>query len=135
MATELGHVVELVTRESLAAPGVHFRLLHQGRELAAYPPVAGIEERARQILGRERVRGGRTVVEERLGITVRGFLLSPQLSFASGRYVYAYVNGRAVRDRALTYQVVQTEKSLNSFAVEAVSQLWMILSWGSSSGS
>ncbi len=112
VATELGHVVELVTRESLAAPGIHFRLLHQGREIAAYPPVAGLEERARQIFGRERVRGGRTVVEERLGITVRAFLLSPQLSFASGRYVYAYVNGRAIRDRALTHAILEGYASL-----------------------
>jgi len=112
VATELGHVVELVTRESLAAPGIHFRLVHQGREIAAYPPVANLEERARQILGRERVRGGRSIVEERLGITVRGFLLSPQLSFASGRYLYAYVNGRAIRDRALTHAIVEGYTSL-----------------------
>ncbi|MBI3768045.1 MAG: DNA mismatch repair endonuclease MutL [Deltaproteobacteria bacterium] len=112
VATELGHVVELVTRESLAAPGVHFRLLHQGRELAAYPPVAGIAERARQILGRERVRDGRVLGEERLGIAVRGFLLSAQLSFASGRYLYTYVNGRAVRDRALTHAIVEGYSSL-----------------------
>jgi DNA mismatch repair protein MutL len=112
VATELGHVVELVTRESLAAPGVHFRLLHQGRELAAYPPVAGIEERARQVLGRDRVRDGRAFAEERLGIAVRGLLLSPQLSFASGRYVYTYVNGRAVRDRALTHAIVEGYASL-----------------------
>jgi len=112
VATELGHIVELVTRESLAAPDVHFRLLHQGRELAAYPPVAGIEERARQVLGRDRVRGGRVLDDERLGMGIRGFLLSPQLSFASGRYVYTYVNGRAVRDRALTHAIVEGYASL-----------------------
>ncbi len=112
VATELGHVVELVTRESLAAPGVHFRLLHQGRELAAYPPVAGIAERARQIFGRERVRDGRVLGGERLGIAVHGFLLSAQLSFASGRYLYTYVNGRAVRDRALTHAIVEGYASL-----------------------
>ncbi len=112
VATELGHVVELVTRESLAAPDVHFRLLHQGRELAAYPPVAGVDDRARQVLGRERVRGGRVLDENRLGMAVRGFLLSPQLSFASGRYVYTYVNGRAVRDRALTHAIVEGYASL-----------------------
>jgi len=112
VATELGHVVELVTRESLAAPAVHFRLLHQGRELAASPPVASVADRVQQVLGRERVRGGRVVDEERLGMAVRGFLLSPQLSFASGRYVYTYVNGRAVRDRALTHAIVEGYASL-----------------------
>lgn len=112
VATELGHVVELVTRESLAAPHVHFRVLHQGRELAAYPAVATVEDRARQILGRDRVRDGRLFDEQRLGIALRGFLLSPQLSFASGRYLYTYVNGRAVRDRALTHAIVEGYASL-----------------------
>ncbi len=112
VATELGHVVDLVTRESLAAPHVHFRVVHQGRELAAYPPVATLEERARQVLGRDRVRGGRVLDERRLGLGVRGFLLSPQLSFASGRYVYTYVNGRAIRDRAVSHAIVEGYASL-----------------------
>jgi DNA mismatch repair protein MutL len=111
-ATELGHVVELVTRQSLAATGVHFRLLHGGRELAAYPPVAGVEERARQVLGRDRTQGGRVFAAERLGAAVRGFVLSPHVSFASGRCLYTFVNGRAVRDRVLTHAVVEAYASL-----------------------
>lgn len=111
-ATELGHIVELVTRQSLAATAVHFRLLHRGREITVYPPVASVEERARQVLGRERAQGGRAFAAERLGVTVQGFVLSPHLSFASGRYLYTFVNGRAVRDRALTHAVVEAYASL-----------------------
>jgi len=111
-ATELGHVVELVTRQSLAATGVHFRLLHGGRELAVYPPVASVEERVRQVLGRDRTQGGRVFAAERLGVALKGFVLSPHVSFASGRYLYTFVNGRAVRDRALTHAVVEAYASL-----------------------
>ena len=111
-ATELGHVVEIITRQSLAATAVHFRLLHQGREIAVYPPVASVEERARQVLGRERAQGGRAFAAERLGVAVQGFVLSPHFSFASGRYLYTFVNNRAVRDRALTHAVVEAYASL-----------------------
>jgi DNA mismatch repair protein MutL len=111
-ATELGHVVELVTRQSLVATDVHFRLLHQGREIAAYPPAAGLEERARQVFGRERAHGGRVFANEGLGIAVRGFLMSPQRSFASARSLYTYVNGRVVRDRALSHAIVEGYASL-----------------------
>jgi len=112
LQTELGHVVDLLTRVSLGAPGVHVRLLHQGREVAVHPPVATLAERARQVFGADRVRGGRAFVDERLGIAIEGFAFSPHLSFASARYVYQYVNGRAVRDRALQHAVSEGYASL-----------------------
>jgi DNA mismatch repair protein MutL len=112
LQTELGHVVDLLTRISLAVPEVHVRLLHQGREVAVHPAVTTLAERARQIFGADRVRGGRSFVDERLGITVEGFAFSPHLSFASARYVYQYVNGRAVRDRALQHAVAEGYASL-----------------------
>jgi DNA mismatch repair protein MutL len=112
LQTELGHVVDLLTRISLAVPNVHVRLLHQGREVATHPPVATLAERARQVFGAERVRGGRSFTDERLGITIEGFAFSPHLSFASARYVYQYVNGRAIRDRALQHAVSEGYASL-----------------------
>jgi DNA mismatch repair protein MutL len=112
LQTELGHVVELLTRISLGAPAVHVRLLHQGREVTAHPPVTTLAERARQVFGADRVRGGRSFVDERLGIAIEGFAFSSHLSFASARYVYQYVNGRAVRDRALQHAIGEGYASL-----------------------
>ncbi len=112
VATELGQVVQLVVRLSLAYPAVHFRLSHQGREVAVYPPVRTLGDRVGAIFGRDRVQGGRTFEETRLGLTVRGFLFSPQLSFASARYLYTFVNGRAVRDRSLSHAIVEGYASL-----------------------
>jgi DNA mismatch repair protein MutL len=112
LQTELGHVVDLLTRIALGAPNVHVRLLHQGREIAVYPPVATLAERARQVFGADRVRGGRSFVDERLGITVEGFAFSPHLSFASARYVYQFVNGRPVRDRSVQHAVSEGYASL-----------------------
>jgi DNA mismatch repair protein MutL len=112
LQTELGHVVDLLTRIALGVPGVHVRLLHQGREIAVHPPVATLAERARQVFGADRVRGGRSFVDERLGITIEGFAFSPHLSFASARYVHQYVNGRPVRDRAVQHAVSEGYASL-----------------------
>jgi len=111
-ATETGHVLDLIVRQALAATGVHFRLRHQGREVAAYPPVSTLEERAQQVFGVERARGGRAFSEERLGISVAGYVLSPQLSFASGRYIHTFVNARPVRDRGLTHAILEGFASL-----------------------
>jgi DNA mismatch repair protein MutL len=111
-ATELGQVAQLMVRLALAAPTVHLRLLHDGREVAAYPPVSSLGDRVRQVLGRERARDGRAFELDRLGIVARGFAVSPQLSFATARWIHCYVNGRAVRDRALTHAVAEAYASL-----------------------
>ena len=113
VATELGHVVELLTRISLSVPELHLRLLHQGREVTVHLPVATLAERARQVFGAERARGGRSFTDERLGITIEGFAFSPHLSFASARYVYQYVNGRSIRDRALQHAVAEGIRELD----------------------
>ncbi len=112
IATELGQVVQLIVRMSLAYPGVHFRLLHQGREVALYAPVRNLADRIAEIFGRDRAQGGRVFGETRLGLEVSGFLFSPQLSFSSARYLYTFVNGRAVRDRGLTHAIVEGYASL-----------------------
>ncbi|MCC6763557.1 MAG: DNA mismatch repair endonuclease MutL [Deltaproteobacteria bacterium] len=112
LQTELGHIVDVLTRASLGVPHVHVRLVHQGREIAAHPPVATLAERARQIFGADRVRGGRAFVDERLGLAIEGFAFSPHLSFATARYVYQYVNGRPIRDRALQHAVAEGYASL-----------------------
>jgi DNA mismatch repair protein MutL len=104
--------VDLLTRIGLGAPGVHVRLLHQGREIAVHPPVTTLAERARQVFGADRVRGGRSFLDERLGITIEGFAFSPHQSFATARYVYQYVNGRPVRDRAVQHAVSEGYASL-----------------------
>ena len=39
--TEVGHVVDLLTRLAVAWPETGFRLEHDGREVVAYPPVRG----------------------------------------------------------------------------------------------
>jgi DNA mismatch repair protein MutL len=111
-ATELGHIADLVAKQALARLDVHFRLVHQGRDVVVYPAVATLDARARQVFGAERVRGGRGFRDERLGMRIDGFAFSPQVSFASGRYLHALVNGRAVRDRGLQHGVVQGYGSL-----------------------
>ena len=49
--TEVGHVVDLLTRLAVAWPETGFRLEHDGREVIAYPPVRDLRERLAQVLG------------------------------------------------------------------------------------
>jgi DNA mismatch repair protein MutL len=118
-ATELGHTADVLTRLAVACPSVGIRLVHDRREVLAYPPVATLQQRLVQILGATRA-GGLVAVEGRGGdVTLTGFVGSPRDTLASARLLWTYVTigeaeGRArwIRDRVLLRAVLDGYESL-----------------------
>ena len=105
-ATELSHVCDAVNRMALAYPAVHFRLQHDGRNVADYVAVKDAKDRLHQVLGRE-VAKGLVQFRRNFGeITVEGHLSAAPTSFPNARYLYTFVNGRYVRDKVLTHALL-----------------------------
>jgi DNA mismatch repair protein MutL len=105
-ATELSHVCDSVNRMALAYPAVHFRLQHDGRNVADYVAVNDAKDRLHQVLGRD-VGKGLGPFRQNLGdITVHGYLSAAPTSFPNARYLYTFVNRRYVRDKVLTHAVL-----------------------------
>ncbi len=121
-ATEVGHVAETLTRLAAAAPGVGFRLEHDGRELLALPPVRDLGTRLAQVLARGRHAALVPVQAEVGGYSVTGFLGRPSESLASARLIWTYIRfgaraaapvaGRWIRDRLLLRAVLDGYTSL-----------------------
>jgi DNA mismatch repair protein MutL len=117
-ATEVGHVVDALTRLAVAHPAVGFRLEHDGREVLALPPVREPRQRLVQVLGRER--GADLVAVEAAsgGYALTGFLAPPRETVGSARLLWTYVaigapgGGRWVRDRLLLRAVLDGYESL-----------------------
>jgi DNA mismatch repair protein MutL len=111
-ATELSHICDAVNRMALAFPAVHFRLQHDGRNVADYVAVSDPKDRLRQVLGRDVARG---LVLFRRGfgdITVHGYLSVAPTAFPNARHLYTFVNQRYVRDKILTHAVLHGYESL-----------------------
>ncbi len=104
--TELGHCEEAVIRLALANPGVGFFVEHAGRKLLQSPACPDDpSERIAAALGKE-VHPHLLPVEERvLGITVTGYVASPEYSQATARGIYTFVNRRYIRDRGLNHAI------------------------------
>ncbi|MCP3979947.1 MAG: DNA mismatch repair endonuclease MutL [bacterium] len=104
-ATELSHIVRLVTRYALAYPAIRFRLEQGGRELLRTDPCDRLEERIAQIYGREFV--------ERLlpfdysdGVNrAHGYAGRPVEGTSRRDGQHFFVNGRSVQDRTLMHAV------------------------------
>src|SRR5262249_59657165 len=84
-ATELGHVVDLVTRTAVASPGVGFRLTQDGREVLSLPPVRTLRDRLVQVLGRGRAGALVPVEAANGGYTLPRFVAPPPQQPASAR--------------------------------------------------
>ncbi len=103
-ATELVHCEEAVVRLALAHPEVGFFVEHEGRaSLSA--PAASQKDRVAAVLGAEVAPHLLEIEERRLGLHVRGFVASPELTLPNARRLFTFVNGRYVRDRGLTSAV------------------------------
>jgi DNA mismatch repair protein MutL len=120
--TEVGHVVDLLTRLAVAWPETGFRLEHDGREVVAYPPVAGLRDRLAQVLGAERARSMIACEAATGGLALTAFLGPPRESLSTTRLVWTFVSLEAaagerpgrrwVRDRLLLRAVLDGYESL-----------------------
>jgi DNA mismatch repair protein MutL len=110
--TEMGHTLEALTRLALAYPQVHFTLSHNGRLVHDLPPVAFLRERIAAFFGQELAEDLLEIESTDDGITLRGYVANPMHSRASGRMQYLFLNGRAIRDRALQHALGEAYRGL-----------------------
>jgi len=109
-STELGHIARLVERFALARFDVAFRLRHEGRALLDAPLARMPEaQRARiaNIMGEDFIAEALPFERRSGSVTLWGWLGQPHAARNASDQQFAYVNGRAVRDRVLAGAVRQ----------------------------
>jgi len=111
-ATELSHVCDVIHHAALAYREVHIRLYNQGGLLCDYPGGVELQDRLRQVLGREIAEGMVPFGWSRGELKIGGFLSKAPSSFSTTRYLTAYVNRRFVRDRVLTHAILHGYETL-----------------------
>ena len=126
-ATEFRHVSEAVTRQALAHPEVAFRLTHGRRTSLRLPAVDDAQTRIRAVFGGEIADALLGVDEQTPAMSVTGFVGPPALAQRSTNMQYVFLNGRHIRDRAMTRAVMEAYRGRmvsRTFAV-VVLYLWM----------
>lgn len=104
-ATEMAHVGEAMTALALGHPHVHFRLRHDGRTTFDHPAAPRLADRLFQVLG---AKAAAHLYPVRLEgpVQVLGYLSEPTASRPNRGGLYAFINGRHVRDKVITHAVV-----------------------------
>ena len=103
-------VSDVVKRLAMAEPYIRFELVDETEEprtvfvadAQSGDPVAALSGRLRQVLGAEFIANAIPLESEQEGLHLSGFAALPTYSRGSAVHQYIYVNGRPVRDKALT---------------------------------
>lgn len=111
--TELGHIEEWLRSLALARPDIELRVAHNGKPARRYKPDAA-EPAARllEALGEGFAEQALHIDHQGAGLRLRGWIAPPAYSRSGADQQYAYVNGRAVRDRGIAYAVKRAYQEL-----------------------
>jgi DNA mismatch repair protein MutL len=110
-STEASHVAEALTLLALARPGTGFSLRSGGRTILETPPVDGLAARLFQLFGARFLEDLLPVEGGTEWAAVRGFVSRPDRPRPPRPNLRLFVNGRAVRDRALSKAVLEAYRS------------------------
>ena len=103
-ATELQHIVKVVTTEAIRRPDVAFSLVHGERKLVD-APASDLKTRIGILLGRDASKELIEMKGDDGDLRLNGFLTRPAVSRKSMNGLYLHVNGRPVQARNICYSV------------------------------
>ena len=103
-ATELQHIVKIVTTEAIRRPDVAFNLVHGERKLID-APASDLKTRIGVLLGREASKELIEMSGEAEEVKLEGFLTRPAVSRKSMAGLYLHINGRPVQARNICYSI------------------------------
>jgi len=109
LATESAHITEVAEAAALACPELTLVLSREGRVVREWLRAKDREERVRGSFGNEPLA---RCAGERGPLRVEGFLSRPERARAAASALTLFVNGRTVRDRALSRAVAQAYGSV-----------------------
>jgi DNA mismatch repair protein MutL len=109
---ESGLITATVMRMAIPHPDISFRLLQDGKEVLAVSRSQSVKERISEIFGMEMAKELIPISYEGRYANIKGFVGRPTLTRGSQDYIYAFVNGRFVRNRIISRGIASAYEGL-----------------------
>jgi DNA mismatch repair protein MutL len=125
--TELSLVLRLLQGVALAHPELHLAVTHDGRAALTAPRARSLRERIGALYGWELSAKMLDVRRAEHGLALMGLIAPPQHARASREEITWVVNGRPVRDTALTQTLLDAYRPLLARDQHPVAVIWIDL--------
>lgn len=111
-STELYHIIDIVTKESLSHYYIGFRLFTEDQETMTLPAAKGPKERIMQIYGRDFTEGLSEVSSDELSSKMVAFV-SKSNNFRNSRtHQFIFVNSRPIKDQTISHAVYKAYEGI-----------------------
>jgi DNA mismatch repair protein MutL len=111
-ATEAAHIAELVIAYALAYPALRFSLVSDGRLVFQSAGTGELRDVMIKVFGLDVAREMIAIAGNAEETRVSGFVSPPSQNRSTRKYLYLFVNGRWIQDRALAHAVVEAYHTL-----------------------
>lgn len=105
--TELSHISRVIQQAALAWPSIHFKLIHNGTEMANYPAVQTEQDRIGQVYRRLLLDQCRAVRAELPVARIGGYAVDPVHASSVRTPQELFLNRRPVRNAAVLHAVAE----------------------------
>ncbi|NHJ49866.1 MAG: DNA mismatch repair endonuclease MutL [Asgard group archaeon] len=101
-STEIGHIIEIVTRYALIRPDIHFKLQHNNKMIVNSPKSSNPLDPFIAIFGIDDAKLMIPINYKQDDVSIDGFISRPELTKASRDFEIYYVNKRYVKSRIIS---------------------------------
>ena len=106
LQAELGHVIDVVNRQSLAHPDISFRLLNDGREVLSTNGSGHLRDAIAGVYGINTAKKMLAIEASDLDFEVSGYISLPELTRANRNYITILINGRYIKNFLLNRAIL-----------------------------
>lgn len=110
--TELGQIIDTLSRYAIGYPSVAFSLSHNSQNILRTTGEGDMVEAISNVWGRDLARSLAEVDVMAAGLRVTGFLSPPHVTKPTRSMQFVWVNGRPVRTRTLTAAIDQAYRDI-----------------------
>ena len=105
--TEFSHCMRLFQKISLPHYWIHFKLRHNGKQLADMPATNNARDRLFQSIGQDWMDQLLEISGESEGVWISGYVSKPPFSFSSRDHQEIFVNRRAIRSPLVSHALTE----------------------------
>ncbi|MFC3932596.1 DNA mismatch repair endonuclease MutL [Streptococcus dentapri] len=106
LQAELGHIVDVVNRQSLAHPEIAFVLINDGRQLTKTSGAGDLRQAIAAIYGLNTAKKMVEISNSDLDFEVSGYVSLPELTRANRNYITILINGRYIKNFLLNRAIL-----------------------------